>query len=72
VTEQEYVEFIHSKAVAYVVEISKISGDRVETRPITEWEHVKSMLSAHTLVDLCDNWLKREKHEPEKAKVEAE
>jgi hypothetical protein len=56
-TEHEYVEHIRSKASAYIAEIAKPPGERMSMQPLAEWEHVKSMLSAHTAVTLCDAWL---------------
>jgi hypothetical protein len=29
----------------------------MKMKPIAEWEHVKSMLSAHQTVKLCEAWL---------------
>jgi hypothetical protein len=56
-TEKEYVEHILKKAKAYIVEVAREPGDKMKMKPIAEWEHVKSMLSAHTMVRLCETWL---------------
>jgi hypothetical protein len=58
-TEKEYVEHILKKAKAYIVEVAREPGDKMKMKPIAEWEHVKSMLSAHQAVKLCDAWLEQ-------------
>ena len=59
-TELEYVNLILKKAQAYIREVGKEPGDKMAMKPIAEWEHVKSMLSAHTTVRLCEVWKDQE------------
>jgi hypothetical protein len=56
-TEREYVELIRAKALACIAEIAKPPGEQMDLSAIEAWETIKSRLSAHTAVRLCDTWL---------------
>ena len=53
-TEREYVEKIRQHAEAY---IAQISGE-ADVAAVGRWAAVKRSLSPHTLVSLCDAWVK--------------
>lgn len=61
-TESEYIEHILRNARSYIAEMDREPGETMSMKIISEWEHVKTMLSAHTTVRLCELWLEnREK-----------
>lgn len=59
-TESEYVNHILQRAKAYIADIGKDPGTGLDSKINAEWYHTKTMLSANTVVRLCETWLEAE------------
>lgn len=56
-TEAEYVERLKISAQSYLDFIlGKISGDAARDA-VFRWDHMKTNLSAHTIIEMCDAWI---------------
>lgn len=55
-TEREYVETIRKAAHGYLANID--AGDRKITAEL--WDAMKSHLSPHTAIELCEAWMEKQ------------
>lgn len=62
-SEEEYVDRIKQSAQSYIAFIRGDLGGEEARNVILRWEHMKTFLSAHTAIRLCETWLAKDREE---------
>jgi hypothetical protein len=56
-TETEYVKHIKTSAQEYLGFIRGVTAGDAARDAVFRWEHIKTHLSAHTAIEVCNAWL---------------